>query len=91
MSQLGRRRVLAKFGEENDVYPLTAMLSVNALDPQPPNVNFTLTMQWVGMDGFPNCLYALPIQGSVWDFFFGGGRKSNCKVDLTKFFGATQQ
>ena len=44
-------------GEENDVYPLTATLSVNALDPPPPppspNVNLTLTVQWVGMDGFP--------------------------------------
>ena len=40
-------------GKENDVYPLTATLSVNALDPHPPNVNLTLTMQWVGMDGFP--------------------------------------
>ena len=41
-------------GEENDVYPLTATLSVNALDPPPPpNVNLTLTAQWVGMDGFP--------------------------------------
>ena len=40
-------------GKENDVYPLTATLSVNALDPHPPNVNLTLTVQWVGMDGFP--------------------------------------
>ena len=40
-------------GEENDIYPLTATLSVNALDPHPPNVNLTLTVQWVGMDGFP--------------------------------------
>ena len=40
-------------GEENNVYPLTATLSVNALDPHPPNVNLTLTVQWVGMDGFP--------------------------------------
>ena len=41
-------------GEENDVYPLTATLSVNALDPHPPpNVNLTLTVQWMGMDGLP--------------------------------------
>ena len=40
-------------GEENDIYPLTATLSVNALDPTPPNVNLTLTVQWVGMDSFP--------------------------------------
>ena len=24
------------------------------LTPTPPNVNLTLTVQWVGMDGFPN-------------------------------------
>ena len=40
-------------GEENDIYPLTAMLSVNVLDPHYPNVSLTLTVQWVGMDGFP--------------------------------------
>ena len=40
-------------GEENDIYPLTAALSVNVLDPHPPKVNLTLTVQWVGMDGFP--------------------------------------
>ena len=40
-------------GEENDIYPLTAALSVNALDPHPSNVNLTQTVQWVGMDGFP--------------------------------------
>ena len=38
-------------GEENDIYSLSATLGVNALDP--PNINLTLTMQWVGMDGFP--------------------------------------
>ena len=43
-------------GEENDVYPLTATLSVNALDPHPLHVNLTLTVQWVGMDGFPKNL-----------------------------------
>ena len=47
-------------GKENDVYPVTASLSVNVLDPHPPNVNLTLTVQWVGMDGFPKaCILML--------------------------------
>ena len=27
-------------GEENDIYPVTATLSVNALDPHPPKLQF---------------------------------------------------
>ena len=46
-------------GEENDIYPLIATLSVIALDPHPPNVNLTLTVQWVGMDGFPKVCFTL--------------------------------
>ena len=39
--------------KENDIYPLTATLSVNAFDPDPRDVNLKLTVQWASMDGFP--------------------------------------
>ena len=41
-------------GEENDIYSLLRLASM-PLTPTPPpsNVNLTLTVQWVGMDGFP--------------------------------------
>ena len=44
------------FGEENDIYPLTATLSINTPDPTHPNVNLTQSVQWVGMDGSPQAL-----------------------------------
>ena len=40
-------------GEENDIYPLTATLSVNALDPHPPNTNLTLTIAVGGYGQLP--------------------------------------
>ena len=44
---------------------LLLRLASMPLTPTPPNVNLTLTVQWVGMDGFPKAVFNLSSQQTV--------------------------
>ena len=66
---------------------LLLRLASMPLTPTPPNVNLTLTVQWVGMDGFPYRTAVSPILDLLCYEDFNVGRseaESNIEIFMAQ-------